>query len=207
MSRYQGVHVGLQTKFCVDTFLIEFDLDKAIWICANNEVNFGPIDHDHLLDVVNHIWQLSSVDLVHTFVICRWLEVSMEDLVLVEPLGLKNLVMGHLVGVITAQERQHVVLLGLCRNEAVLIFPIVLIHSKHKWFIADLLLLLKVVQSLDLFLLEEAVIRISSVDIILEEASTCQLLNPGRVWLPKHYICILFVSGIFQDLIGSYVVW
>ena len=55
----KSIHVRLQAMFSVDRFLVELDLDKAIWISSNDEVDFGPVHHDDLLDIVHDVRQLS----------------------------------------------------------------------------------------------------------------------------------------------------
>lgn len=52
VSFYQSVHVGSQAVFGVDAFLVELDFDEAVWVCADDEVDFGPVNHDDFLDVV-----------------------------------------------------------------------------------------------------------------------------------------------------------
>ena len=51
----QRVHVGLETMLSVDAFLVELDFDEAIGVGADDEIDFGPVDHDDLLHVVHNI--------------------------------------------------------------------------------------------------------------------------------------------------------
>ncbi len=55
MSRDKRVHVGLQPEVRVDALLVEFDFYEAVGVRADDEVDFRPIDHDHLLEVVDNI--------------------------------------------------------------------------------------------------------------------------------------------------------
>ena len=77
VSSYQSVHVCFKTKLSVNTFLVEFDFNKRIWIGSDNEINFSPNDHNDFLNIVNNIWQLSFVYLVHASIIFSWFEISM----------------------------------------------------------------------------------------------------------------------------------
>ena len=51
----QSVHVGLESMVRVNALLIKLNLDKAIRVRANDEVDLGPVHHDHLFDVVDDI--------------------------------------------------------------------------------------------------------------------------------------------------------
>jgi len=51
----QRVHVGFQAVFSVDTFLVKLNLDKAIRVGSDDEVDFGPVDHDYFLHVVHDV--------------------------------------------------------------------------------------------------------------------------------------------------------
>ena len=56
MRLNQCIHVGLEAVLSVNTFLVEFDLDKAVRVGSNDEVNFSPINHDNFLHVIHNIW-------------------------------------------------------------------------------------------------------------------------------------------------------
>jgi len=56
--------------------LVELDLYEAIWVGTNDEIDFSPINHDDLLDVVDDVRQLLAVDLVHAPVVVAGFEVS-----------------------------------------------------------------------------------------------------------------------------------
>jgi hypothetical protein len=107
MSGEQGVHIGLQPQLCIDGPLVKLDLNKAIWISANDEVHLSPIYHDHLLDVVHDIRELSLCDSLHAAVgLCR-LELPMQYLILLDPLGAEDVFLAYLVGVIQAEEGRN----------------------------------------------------------------------------------------------------
>lgn len=80
---YQSVHICFKTELGVDTFLIEFDFNERIGVGSDDEVNFSPIDHNNFLDIINNIWQLSFVYLIHAPVILSWFEISVKNFVLV----------------------------------------------------------------------------------------------------------------------------
>ena len=119
----QSVHVRFKAKLRIYTFLVKFDFYKVIRIGSDDEVDFSPIDHDDFLNVIHDVRQLLSVYLVYTLVVSTWLKISVEDFVLVKPLGLKDLVMSHFVGVILTQEGHNIVSLGLWRQEAIRVLP------------------------------------------------------------------------------------
>ena len=123
VRRDQRVHVRLEAQLCVDGLLVELNLDKAVWVGADDEVDLGPVDHDHLLDVVDDVRQLVLVDLLQSAIVGTWLEVAMQDLVLVKPLGLEDFIVCDLVGVVVRKIRQDVIFLGVRMSKAVLILP------------------------------------------------------------------------------------
>jgi len=67
----------------IDALLIKLDLDEAIRVCSNDEVNFCPIHHDHLLYVVDDVRQLLLRKSFKTPVLLCWSEIAAEDLLLV----------------------------------------------------------------------------------------------------------------------------
>ena len=81
----QCVHVSLEAKLSVDRALVELDLDEAVRVCTNDEVDFRPIDHDNFLDVVYNVRELLLGDALHGPVhLCR-LKLSVEDFILLDP--------------------------------------------------------------------------------------------------------------------------
>lgn len=84
----ESIHIGFETHVSIDRFLVEFDLDEAIRISTYDEINFGPVDHNYLFDIVDYVGQLLSIDLFGATIICTGLEVTVQNFVLVEPLGL-----------------------------------------------------------------------------------------------------------------------
>lgn len=83
----QGVHVCLQSVLRVDRLLIKFDLDEAIRVSSNDEVDLGPVHHDYLLDVVHDIWELRRRQSLQTLVLLRRSEISMKEIFIAKPLG------------------------------------------------------------------------------------------------------------------------
>jgi len=141
----QRVHVGIQPNLCVPALLVEFDLDEGVGVGSNDEVDLGPVNHDHFLHVVHYIWQLLLVYFLDALVVLTGLEVAEKDFVLVQPLSFEHLVCGHLVGVVVAQVRQNVILLFLVAQETVFVLPLELVHPKRKRLlvqVVDRLLLL-----------------------------------------------------------------
>ena len=50
------IHISFETQLGINWLLIEFDLDKTIWISSYDKVNFCPVNHYYFFDVVYDIW-------------------------------------------------------------------------------------------------------------------------------------------------------
>ena len=131
----------------------------------------------------------------------------MEDLVLMEPLGLENLVMSHLIWIVVAQERQHIVGLGIWVSKAVLVLPFILVHAKDEVLRVDVLLFLQVVEPLDLLLIQKVVVGIWHPLVVLEKTSTREFLDSWWILLSKINVLLLLISCILQYLIGPNMIW
>ena len=81
----QCIHVGLEAVLSVDTLLVEFDLNKAVRVGSNDEVNFSPINHDNFLHVIHNIWQLLWSKAFKTLLGLRWSEITAKNFVFMEP--------------------------------------------------------------------------------------------------------------------------
>ena len=55
MRLNQGVHVSLEAVLRINRLLVKLDLDEAVRIRSNDEVDLRPVNHDHLLDVVHNV--------------------------------------------------------------------------------------------------------------------------------------------------------
>ena len=118
-----GVHVGTKPQVSVYASLIKLDLDKAVRVGSNNEIDFGPVNHDNLLDIVYNVRELLLRHTLHAAIhLCR-LELSGQYFIVLNPLGAKNVFFAHLIRVIQAQERCDVVLQSCIIKEAVLELP------------------------------------------------------------------------------------
>ena len=86
MSSQHGVHVGTKTKVSVYASLIKLDLDKAVRVGSNNEIDFSPVNHDNLLDIVDNVRELLLSHTLHTAIhLCR-LELSGQYFIVLDPL-------------------------------------------------------------------------------------------------------------------------
>ena len=104
-----GVHVGTKPQVSVYASLIKLDLDKAVRVGSNNEVDFGPVNHDNLLDIVYNVRELLLRHTFHAAIhLCR-LELSGQYFIVLNPLRAKNVFFTHLIRVVQAQERCDVV--------------------------------------------------------------------------------------------------
>lgn len=136
-----------------------------------------------------------------------WLEVAVQDLVFVEPLGLEDLVVSHFIRIIVGQVWQDVVLLGIRVHETVLVFPLILVHSEHELLAAvhfDGYTL--VLQPLLLLANEKLLVRIGEPFIAFEVTAATQLVDLGFRRLRIIQISVLLLAGVFENLIGSKLV-
>ena len=54
----ERVHVRFEALVGVDALAVELDFDEGIGVGADNEVYFGPVNHDYFFDVVDHVCKL-----------------------------------------------------------------------------------------------------------------------------------------------------
>ena len=80
MALYQSVHICLKTMFGINTLLVKFDLDEAVRVCADYEVDLGPVHHDDLLDIVYKVGQLTRDEALETTVLLRRTEITVQNL-------------------------------------------------------------------------------------------------------------------------------
>lgn len=116
--------------------------------------------------------------------------------------------MSDLVRIIVTEIREDKISFGIWMRETILIFPLVLVHSKGEYLpSADFLHLLDVGKTVLLLFVEESIKLINLVIVVLEEPTTLQFLNSGRIWVSKVYVVFLFVSGVLKNLIWPKMVW
>ena len=192
------VHVSFETMLCVHTLLIELDLNEAIRICTNYEVDFCPVDHDDLLYVVDYIRQLLLSKSFKTSVLLRWSEITIQYLLLVKPLGSVDLFLTGFVWIVVHEVWHHVVLLLFLGQEAIMILPVILIHSCVERSLANLSLLAFLLFSLVLLMLEEHGVLIRKPLIITEKTASSQRSYLGSRLFPKQ-VAILFVIHHFSN--------
>lgn len=51
----ESIHIGFETHVGIDGLLVKLDLDEAIRISTYDEVDFRPVDHNYLFDIVDYI--------------------------------------------------------------------------------------------------------------------------------------------------------
>ena len=117
---------------CINTLLVKLDLNKAIRIRSNDEVDLCPINHDDFLHIVNDIGQLRWDESFKTAILLSRSEITVEDLLLVEPLCTEQFFLTGLIGVIMHEVWHDIVFLFFLRQEAIMVLPVVLIHSNVK---------------------------------------------------------------------------
>ena len=52
----------------VHALLVKLNLNEAIGVCANNEIDFCPVDHDYFLHIVDYVRQLLWCESLQTSV-------------------------------------------------------------------------------------------------------------------------------------------
>ena len=100
MCGQHGVHVCPQAQISVNAPLIELDLNEAVRVGTDNEVNLSPINHNNLLYVVNDIRELLLCDTFHTAIHLCWLKLTGQNFILFYPLGSENVFLAHLIWII-----------------------------------------------------------------------------------------------------------
>ena len=155
MGLNQCVHVSFQTMLGVHTFLIKFNLDEAVWIGADDEINLGPVYHDDLLDIVNNIRQLLGSESLQTSILLSRSKVAIKDFLLMEPLCSIELFLSCLVWVVMYKVWHDIVALFFLVQEAIMILPCVLVHTRIEGTFADFLLLALLLFASILLMLEE----------------------------------------------------
>ena len=80
MALYQSVHICLETVLSINALLVKFDLDEAVRVRADYEVDLCPVHHDDLLDIVYKVRQLTRDEAFETAVLLRWTEVAVQNL-------------------------------------------------------------------------------------------------------------------------------
>ena len=102
--------------------------------------------------------------------------------------------------------RDHIVLLFFFRQEAVVILPVVLVHTEHEWSLVHIAHLPLVVDPLVLLMLQVHGILVRQPLIVAKETTSGQSCN-FRCWLPPHQVLILFVRHHFGNGIRKEVRW
>jgi hypothetical protein len=120
MCGEESVHVGFKAQFSVDGALVELDLHEAIRIGPDDEIDLRPVNHDHLLDVVYDVGQLLLGHPFHAAVCLGWLELTVKNFVLFNPLRSKYVFLADLVGVVQTEKRRHKLLERCVVKETVL---------------------------------------------------------------------------------------
>ena len=200
----QGVHVGLEAMLSINGLLIKLDLNEAIRVRSDDEVDLRPVDHDDFLDIVHDIRQLLWRESLQTAIkLCRS-EVSIEDLLVVEPLCPEQVFLCRLIRVVVHEVGDHVVFLLLFWQEAVVVLPVVLVHSKHEWSLMDAELFALLLLALVLLVLEEHGVFVGLPVVVAEQAATGQGCHFGSRLAPDQ-ICVLLVIHLFRNGVGQQI--
>jgi hypothetical protein len=86
MSSQHSIHVCFQTEVGVDGSLVKFYFNKTVRVSSNDKVDFCPINHNDLLDIVHNVGQLLFGDSLHAPVHLGRLELASENLIFLNPL-------------------------------------------------------------------------------------------------------------------------
>lgn len=135
----------------------------------------------------------------------------MQDLVLVQPLGLQHFIMRDLVWVVIREEWQHVVIFDIgivvvgCKT--ILVLPLVVVHAEHEGPATDFLLGLLTHRYVVPPRLQKMVVRVRDEVILLKESTARQFLDLGRLRLHIIDIVFLLFASIFKYLVRCQVIW
>lgn len=123
-----------------------------------------------------------------------------------EPFGTTKFFFCCLIRIIIEEERHHVVLSLLLWNEAVVILPVVLVHTEHEWSLVHIAHLPLVVDPLVLLMLQVHGILVRQPLVVAKETTSGQSCNFWR-WLSPHQVLILLVRHHFGNGIRKEVRW
>ena len=129
----QCVHVGLQSVLCVHGLLVELYFYETVGVRADDKVNLSPVDHDDFLDIVDDIGKLLGCESLDTAVLLGGAEVAMEYFLIVEPFCTKQVFFSRFIRVIVYEVWNDIVFLLFFWQEAVVILPMILVHSEQEW--------------------------------------------------------------------------
>ena len=79
------VHVGLETVLRIHRLLVELNLNEAIGVRPDYEVYLGPVDHYHLLHVVDDVREFLGRQTLNAPVLLSRSKIAMQDLLVGEP--------------------------------------------------------------------------------------------------------------------------
>ena len=96
---HKRIHVTVQSLQTVDCFNIEFNLNKVLRICADDEIHIVPIWEEELLDDIYDVAKGASADSLDGFRGTSWAEVAVEQLGLLDPSRFHSLVFRNFVGI------------------------------------------------------------------------------------------------------------
>ncbi len=86
MSCQHSIHISAKAKISVNASLVEFNFHKAIRVSSDNKVDFSPINHNHLFDVVHNIRKLLFGYTLHATVHLSRFELTSKYFILFNPL-------------------------------------------------------------------------------------------------------------------------
>ena len=126
-------------------------------------------------------------------------KVTIENLLLVEPLGAQELFLTRLVWVIVDEVGHHIVFLLIFRQKTVMVLPVVLVHSNvERSILADHSLLALLLLPLILLMLQVHGVLIWQPFIITEKTASSECGDFGRRLSPDK-IAILLIIHHFSN--------
>jgi hypothetical protein len=194
----QGVHVSLETMLSVNRFLIKFDFNETIRVCANDKVDFGPIDHDHFLDVVYYIWELACRQSFQASVKLGRPKVAIQKFLVVQPLCPQKFLFRCLVWIIVHEIGKNVVFLFVFWQETIMILPVVLVHASIEGPVMNCFLLAIPLFASILLMLQKHGIFVWRPFIVAKKSTSSQSRNL-RLSLSPYQITILLVIHHFSN--------
>ena len=187
--------------------MIEFDLDEAVGVGADNEVDLCPVDHNDLLDVVYDVRQLAGRESLQATIELGRPKITVEDFLLMKPLGTQYFFLRGLKGVVMHKVGKNIVLLLIFRQETVMVLPVVLIHAKVELVIFVQVVDFACVADALVFLVLEEHLVVIGFPFILAEKTTARQCGDLWCWLSPNQVAVLLVGHHFSNGVGQQVRW
>ena len=139
----QRSHVSFQTAGSINRSHGESQLDVVLRICANNEVDVGPVCEEATFDVTDNVWQSLSVDTFEGLVCLRSHEITVQLFGVIDPPSSQDFKSIGFIRVVFAQ-KSNVTLLVILGPHVTLEWILMLILAVLKWVAVEWLVAVQI---------------------------------------------------------------